>query len=126
MQAMLTEVHFSILGEIIPSLPVDLVVSSLINMFITDSSEDKNSVGQLVELRDWYENSDCEFFRGGRLWLNTYRRSCLGLLAVLAWLVSAVWPPSDSAGIEDALLLFSIRTVFQKDLVFTPFKLLLK
>ena len=65
MRAMLTEVHFSILDEI-PSLPVDLVVSSSINMFITDSSEDKNSVGQLVELRDWYENSDCEFLRGGR------------------------------------------------------------
>ena len=42
-RAMLTEVHFSILGEI--PLLVDLVASSSIKMFITDSFEDKRSAG---------------------------------------------------------------------------------
>ena len=49
--AILIAVHFSIFSEI-SSLPVDLAVSSSINISKTDSSVHKNSFGQLLGLRD--------------------------------------------------------------------------
>ena len=122
--AILIEVYFSISGEI-PSSPVDLDISSSISIPRTDSSVHRNSLGQSPGLRVRQENSDGDSLKDGCSRLKQVKKKLFRVFS-LAWLVSATWSPSERVGMEERLVLFNIRTAFQKYLASTLFRWSLK